>query len=40
MYDQPCITDLSVLCKNSESFSVAVPQFEITSLPGASDERL
>ena len=41
MYDQrSCITDLTSLSKNSETFSVLVPQFEINGLSGISDIRL
>ena len=29
-----CITGFNWLFKNSETFSVGVPQFEITGLPG------
>ena len=29
-----CIIDLMILSKNSETFSIGVPQFDITGLPG------
>ena len=39
-YQPSCITDLSSLSENSGTFSVGVPQFEITSLSGTSNKRL
>ena len=37
IYESPsCITGLRWWSKNSETFSVGVPQFEITGLPGTS----
>ena len=35
-----CITSLSWLSKNSKAFSVGVPQFNITGLPGTSHSLL